>query len=147
MYGPAEININFPTTLPVWFGEEMAPNTDMWATSDETRSSIVVAYRSACEHADDTISSTAPNTIADTPWLGPGPMSLHRVLVHVLAETERHAGHADLVRELIDGAVGRQPGNAQMLPGSLADDRTAEWLTQYRTQVEQAARSAGQRAT
>ncbi|MEI2706393.1 MAG: hypothetical protein V9E89_14320 [Ilumatobacteraceae bacterium] len=39
------------------------------------------------------------------------------------------------------------PGNTQMLPGSLADDRTAEWWTQYRTQVEQAARSAGQRET
>jgi hypothetical protein len=42
---------------------------------------------------------------------------LHRVLVHVIAETHRHAGHADIVRELIDGAVGLRAGNDFMAPG------------------------------
>ena len=35
--------------------------------------------------------------------------TLHRILVHLIAETERHAGHADLVRELIDGSAGCGP--------------------------------------
>ena len=40
-------------------------------------------------------------------------MTLHRVLVHVISETSRHAGHADIVRELIDGAAGLTPGAPQ----------------------------------
>jgi hypothetical protein len=37
--------------------------------------------------------------------------TLRRVLVHVIAETQRHAGHADVVRELADGAVGMRQTN------------------------------------
>ena len=33
-------------------------------------------------------------------------MTLHKILVHMIAETDRHAGHADIVREMIDGAAG-----------------------------------------
>ena len=33
-------------------------------------------------------------------------MTLHRIMAHMIAETHRHAGHADIVRELIDGAAG-----------------------------------------
>jgi hypothetical protein len=54
----------------------------------------------------------------------------------VIAETHRHAGHADIVRELIDGAVGRQPGNPNMAPG----DRV--WWENYRSQLERVAREA-----
>ena len=36
--------------------------------------------------------------------------TLHHILVHVTADTQRHAGHADIVRELIDGSVGMLPG-------------------------------------
>jgi hypothetical protein len=74
-------------------------------------------------------------------------MSLHRVLVHVLAETERHAGHADIVRELIDGAVGRMPGNEQMAPGAESDlaTRDTAWWETYRSGIELAAREADHR--
>lgn len=40
-----------------------------------------------------------------------GEVTLLRMLVHVIAETNRHAGHADIVREFIDGTAGLQPGN------------------------------------
>ena len=43
-------------------------------------------------------------------------MPLHQVLVHVIAETHRHAGHADIVRELIDGATGLRRDNPNMAP-------------------------------
>jgi hypothetical protein len=46
--------------------------------------------------------------------------SLHQILVHVATETYRHAGHADIVRELIDGAVGLRLGNDNMAPGDEA---------------------------
>jgi hypothetical protein len=45
------------------------------------------------------------------PWGDEGEVTLLRMLVHVIAETNRHAGHADIVRELIDEAAGLQPGN------------------------------------
>ena len=50
------------------------------------------------------------------PWWGDrgNPVTLHQILVHMVAETHRHAGHADIVRETIDGAAGRMPGDANM---------------------------------
>lgn len=63
-------------------------------------------------------------------------MTLHRILVHVLAETNRHAGHADLVRELIDGAAGLRQGNDNLAPG----DR--EWWLAYRNDLQAAADAA-----
>jgi len=65
---------------------------------------------------------------------GPDPKAdLHRILVHVVAETHRHAGHADIVRELIDGAVGLRDGNDNMAPGDQA------WWEAYRHRLEEAA--------
>jgi hypothetical protein len=52
----------------------------------------------------------------------------------MISETERHAGHADIVRELIDGAVGVRPDNDNMAPGD------AQWWQSYRTRLEQTAR-------
>lgn len=56
------------------------------------------------------------------------------MLVHVLSETSRHAGHADIVREHLDGAVGSTASSAQ-----LADRGPAEW-ERHRARIEQAAR-------
>lgn len=56
--------------------------------------------------------------------------TLHQILEHVIAETHRHAGHADIIRELIDGAAGMQDGNDNMAPGDAA------WWKLYREQVE-----------
>jgi hypothetical protein len=57
--------------------------------------------------------------------------------VHLIAETERHAGHADLVRELIDGSAGVRADSG----GLPTDD--SQWWADYRARVEQAARDAG----
>jgi hypothetical protein len=58
-------------------------------------------------------------------------------MAHMIAETHRHAGHADIVRELIDGAAGRQPGNDNLPPADPA------WWEGYRSRLEEEARSAG----
>ncbi len=51
------------------------------------------------------------------PWWGDrGDVTLHRVIVHVLADLERHAGHADILREEIDGEVGLQPSATNIWP-------------------------------
>jgi hypothetical protein len=43
-------------------------------------------------------------------------VTLHWILIHVIAETHRHAGHADIIRELIDDSVGLREGNDNMAP-------------------------------
>ncbi|MCZ3387346.1 MAG: DinB family protein, partial [Actinomycetia bacterium] len=59
--------------------------------------------------------------------------TLHLLLVHMATETHRHAGHADLVRELIDGSAGHRDGNSN-LPNV---DRM--WWSSYHDRVEAAA--------
>jgi hypothetical protein len=54
----------------------------------------------------------------------------------MIAETDRHAGHADIVRELIDGTAGLARGNDNMAPGDQA------WWQDYRDRLEAAARQA-----
>ncbi len=63
---------------------------------------------------------------------------LGTLLVRVLVDTARHTGQADIVRELIDGAVGLREGNDNMAPGDKA------WWESYRGRLERAAREAGQ---
>ncbi|WP_097184022.1 DinB family protein [Blastococcus haudaquaticus] len=116
------------------------PNWDMWATAAESRDEIVGMYRGAWAHADATIAALPLDAPGRVPWW-PGDrasVTLHRVLVHVIAETDRHAGHADVVRELIDGAAGLRPGN-----DNLPDGADQDWWARYRDRLEQAAREAG----
>lgn len=124
-----------------WLEQDAEANADMWATPDESREQIIALYRRAWAHADATIEELPLDATGEVAWWPAerNPVSLHRVLVHVLAETNRHAGHADIVRELIDGAVGRQDND--LLPGA---DET--WWTDYRERLEQAAqKQAGHR--
>ena len=130
----------FPTAVPDWFGEDMEPNADMWATSGESTREIIDAYRDAAAHSDATIAELGLDSRGFAPWLTDPDVTLHRILVHVLAETERHAGHADIIREIIDGAVGRLPDNPQMTPGPGPDVvRTVEDWNEYRNRIERAA--------
>ncbi len=119
-----------------WYDDDAEPNADMWATPDESRADIVSLYRRAWEHADATIDQQEIDSLGRVPWWPPerAEASLHLLLVHVATETHRHAGHADIVRELIDGSVGLRPGSGN-LPES-----DAGWWERYRDRLEQAAR-------
>ena len=66
-------------------------------------------------------------------------LTLQRVLVHVTAEAQRHAGHADIIRELIDGSAGMLKGHH-----GLRSDVHAE-RDRYRDKVEASARIASAR--
>ncbi|WP_155371143.1 DinB family protein [Catellatospora vulcania] len=129
----------FAQDLP-FVGEAAETNSDMWATADETREEIVDLYRRATAHADATIDALGLDAVGRVPWWGDATVTLHHVLVHVLAETQRHAGHADIVRELVDGTAGLLPGNDNLPPSDEA------WWSAYRGRVEQAAVDAAQRA-
>jgi hypothetical protein len=130
-----------PSQPPPWSEDDAWNNADMWATADESREDIVGLYRRAWAHSDETIEALGLDATGRVPWWPPevNEVTLHRILVHVLAETNRHAGHADIVRELIDGAAGLRPGN-----DNLASTDPA-WWQNYRDQLERAAQRAGQR--
>lgn len=99
------------------------PHDDLVATADESTESIVELYRAAWRHSDATIAELALDAEGTVPWWGDrGTVDLHLVLVHVATETHRHAGHADIVRELIDGAVGHREDVS-----NLPDYTDAEW--------------------
>ncbi|MDQ3628902.1 MAG: DinB family protein [Actinomycetota bacterium] len=123
-----------------WFEDDAEPNADMWATSDETREQIVGLYQRAWTHSDATIDALALDAIGHVPWWPDdrSEVTLHRILVHMIAETHRHAGHADIVRELIDGAAGLRDGNDNLAPGDQA------WWDDYRSRLERVAQEASQ---
>ncbi|MGA3147845.1 MAG: DinB family protein [Acidimicrobiales bacterium] len=74
---------------------------------EDTVPSAVAAYRETCRRSDAVVAST-PSLDAPCRDAGvEGPVSLRWVLMHLLEETARHAGHADILRELIDGQTGR----------------------------------------
>ena len=92
-------------------------------------------YGRACAHSDATIAELDLDVIGHVPsWPRPD-VSLHSMLVHVLSETSRHAGHADIVREHLDGAAGWSPTLSQVV----VRDATA-W-ERYRARIDAAARS------
>jgi uncharacterized protein DUF664 len=74
----------------------------------DTVASVAEAYRAACA-VSNAVTAGAPglDTRCARAFLAPEPMSLRWVLVHMVEETARHAGHADILREQIDGEVGR----------------------------------------
>jgi uncharacterized damage-inducible protein DinB len=116
------------------------PNADMFAAAHESREQIVRSYRRAWAHADATIATLDLDAAGRVPWWPPerAEVTLHTVLVHMIAETNRHAGHADIVRELIDGSVGLRAGN----DGLPARDRDG-WES-HRSRLERIAREAGE---
>jgi uncharacterized damage-inducible protein DinB len=131
----------FPETLP-GLDEGAEPNADMWATLDESREDVVGFYRRVWAHSDATLDALELDAIGHVPWWPPerSEVTLHRILVHMIAETDRHAGHADIVRELIDGAAGLRPDNDNLWMDQ------AQWQA-HRERLESVARQAGEAAS
>ena len=127
-----------PERLP-WWDDDADDNADMWVTEAETRDDVVRLYRRVWEHADATIEALDLDAPGKVPWFSPPDVTLHWMLVHVIAETSRHAGQADIVREQVDGAVGLNPAN-----GNLPEQDAAGWEAHV-AQVEAAARAASGR--
>jgi hypothetical protein len=129
----------FGEALP-WLDAEAEPNVDMWATAQEPREQIIGLYRRAWAHSDNTIASLALDASGSVPWwpADRSDVTLHQILVHVGAETNRHAGHADIVRELLDGAAGLRESNHNLAAGDSA------WWDQYRRKLETVALEVGQ---
>ncbi|MDT0428382.1 MULTISPECIES: DinB family protein [Streptomyces] len=82
---------------------------DMTIAPDETTERILAFYARARAAADRAIEETGLDDTG-TSWNGT-TVSMRWVLVHMIEDVLRHAGHMDIVRELIDGATGSHPAS------------------------------------
>jgi hypothetical protein len=118
----------------LWFEEGVEDNADLYVRADETTDEVIGNYRKSWETSDATIEALDLDATGSVPWWDDQPVTLHHVLVHVATETFRHAGHADLGRELIDGSIGYAAGNTNI------PEHDSEWWGAYRDRVEREAR-------
>jgi uncharacterized damage-inducible protein DinB len=77
-------------------------------TTGETLAGVLADYEVVARHTDDVVAGAADldaeHALPEAPWFEPGARwSVRRVFLHVIAETAQHAGHADILRESIDG--------------------------------------------
>ncbi|WP_030713083.1 MULTISPECIES: DinB family protein [Streptomyces] len=119
-----------PEPLSRWQDHD---GSDLWAAEDETRDRITGFYRRTWDHADATIAALPLDALGHVPWW-PEPHSetnLFAVMVHVLGETVRHTGHADILREGLDGRTGLRPEHEKPID--------EEARAAYRAKIERAA--------
>lgn len=119
---------------PAWL--EADDGEDMYATLDETLADVVAFHERSAAHSDATIEALDLGAHGVVPWWPEGhrEVTLHQVLVHMAHETARHAGHADIVREMLDGLAGDGDGN-------LAEKTPDEWVEWREHLVDIAERS------
>lgn len=117
--------------------EAMDHNDDLWATADESREDIVGLYQRVWAHAQETIAAGDMDTVGQVPWWSEGrnEVTLHQILVHMAVETAQHAGHIDIIRELVDETVGMHPASTNM------PEDDYDWPA-YVAKVEAAAKAA-----
>jgi hypothetical protein len=112
-------------------------NDDFWARPDERIADVIAFYRRAWVHADATIGALPLDAVGTVPWWREERRhpTLHTVLVHHIQELARHAGHADIVRELIDSQVGIGPTLTNV------PDHDAGWWAEYTAKLRRIAES------
>jgi len=120
--------------VPRW-DDEAANDATFWAAEYEIRDEIIGLYRRVWEHTDATISTLAIDAPGYVPWW-PADVKLFNIMVHMLSDTTRHAGHADILREQLDGATGMSAKST-----ALEEHDSAFWEDR-RAKIEQAARAA-----
>ncbi|MFF7723678.1 DinB family protein [Streptomyces luteogriseus] len=122
-----------PEPLSRW---QDSDGSDQWATEDETRDQIIGFYRRTWEHSDATIDELPLDAPGRVPWWPESHRNtnLFAVMVHVLGESNRHAGHADILREGLDGRTGMRAENEQQID--------EEARAAHCAKIEQAARTS-----
>jgi hypothetical protein len=123
----------FPGPVPGW-NEAGAWEDEHWAAEHETRADILSLYWSVCGHADATIEALPIDAPGHVPWWPRPDVKLFNIMVHSLNDTTRHAGHADILREQLDGRTGTQAEYEDAIDTAAREA--------YRAKVEQAAQAA-----
>lgn len=121
-----------------WFADDAEPNADLWVPETESREEILELHHFSAKHSDATIEALPLDAPGVVPWWSDEKknVTLHQILVHMCVETSRHAGHADIIRELIDSTTGQRPGDPNM-----PTRNSAEWAA-HRYRIEEAALAA-----
>lgn len=120
-------------TLPWIDDDSVWQGGDMWAGPDESTGYLLDRYHAACAHADGTIAALPLEEPATVPWWKESTRNttLGVLITHMTAETSQHLGHADILRELIDGTTGSD--RAEMGDG--------QWWTDFHARIAAAADS------
>jgi uncharacterized damage-inducible protein DinB len=126
-----------------WYAEDAEPDSDLWVPADESRESVLELHRFSAEHSDATIEALPLDAPGVVPWWREETrhVTLGRILVHMCVETARHAGHVDILREQIDGAVGIRRDDPNIT------SRTAAQWRARRKLLESEAHEAQRRVT
>ncbi|MGP9034290.1 DinB family protein [Glutamicibacter mysorens] len=112
------------------------PDADFLPPADMDGQQLIGLYRKAIAFADEGIAALALDSTVHVPWWGPaGHTTLDHLLIHALAETSRHAGQLDIIREQLDGRAG-WTATLDLLPGYT----TAQWA-EHRQKLQQLADS------
>ncbi|MCG5435962.1 DinB family protein [Micromonospora foliorum] len=92
------------------------PHADWYAREDESKDGLIDLYRRVGAFADQTIEQLPLDAPGQVPWWRPGrrDVTLQRIIIHVTCDIARHAGHADIMREQHDGAVGLRRDNTNL---------------------------------
>lgn len=122
-----------------WWDDDALDGADLWAGHDESRSEVLEIYQAVSAHADATIDALDLSAEGHVPWWPIPVVTLHSVLVHLVAETNRHAGHADILREQLDGTIGEGPDD------DARGHHDKSWWADRRARIELAARLASGR--
>lgn len=126
-------NRPFPERLPRW---QDSDGSDLWVSEGESREQIIDFYRRAWAHADATINELPIDAPGHVPWWPRPDVTLFSIVVHVLNDTTRHAGHADILREQLDGRTGLAAGHQEQIDSAAREAHCAK--------IEEAARAATQ---
>ena len=128
-----------PSGIPTpWDDGDDDPDADLWVPADESRADVMELFQRSADHADATLEALELDAVGEVPWWPEDRRNptLHRIVVHLLVDVARHAGHADILREQIDGEIGYAPGNLNLPPRDVAS-----WAAHY-ARVEAGAREA-----
>lgn len=119
-----------------WWDPDTGLLPSTWATADEARAEVVDRSHRVAEHADVTIDRLALDAPGHVPWWPRPDIDLLEALLHVVTETSRHAGHADILREQVDGSVGTRSDDGAL------DGFDAAFWARHRAEVADAAQRA-----
>ena len=106
-------------------------SADMWATADQSREYIEGLYRQAWALSDASLGTVPLDAPAEVAWWQAEKRhtTFGHLMVRLVAETAQHAGHAEILRETLDGQAGRDREDV--------GDR--QWWTEYVDRIQAAA--------
>ncbi|MGI8522597.1 MAG: DinB family protein, partial [Nocardioides sp.] len=104
-YLGASVGRPSPVPLPWEDDSSVWESADMWASADQSREYLLDLYRTAWAHSDESLTTIPLDAPAAVAWWPPErrATTFGHLVVRVVAETAQHAGHAEILRETVDG--------------------------------------------